>query len=110
MRIASPPPLPRMHGVAFLVTSMPLAVSVLADGQTSPPDTTFSKATATPYWKYSTLLGGGRCDCWADARFVRAKRSSESSAPSANEAAFLRGACIGWRAPAFARQAGSTFV
>src|SRR6185369_7023277 len=110
MRTASPPPLPRMQGVAFLLTSVPLDVSVLVDGQTSPPETTFSKATATPYWKYSTLLGGGRCDCWADARFARAKRNSASSAPSANEAAFLRCACFGRHALAFAGQAGSTFV
>src|SRR6478752_4194416 len=110
MRIASPPPLPRMHGVAFLVTSMPLAVSVLADGQTSPPDTTFSKATATPYWKYSTLLGGGRCDCWADARFANAKRNSDACAAHANEAAFLRYARLRRCALAFAGQAGSTIV
>src|SRR6478752_5891460 len=110
MRIARPPPLPKMHGVAFLVSSAPPAVIVVAEGQTSPPDANFSKATATPYWKYSTLLGGGRCDCWAEARFANAKRNSNACAPNANDAAFLRCARFGRRVSAFMEQAGSTFV
>jgi len=46
--MASPPPLPRMQGVDFLAGSVPLAGAYVV-GQTSPPDTNFSKATATPY-------------------------------------------------------------
>src|SRR4051794_23357623 len=78
MRMASPPPLPRMQGV------------LAPDGQTSPPDANFSTARPTPYWKYSVLLGGGRCDSWADARFASPNGNDAAAAPSANSAAFLR--------------------
>src|SRR6478735_3943164 len=110
MRMARPPPLPKMQGVAFLVSSDPPGVMVVADGQTSPPDANFSKATATPYWKYSTLLGGGRCDCWAEARFANAKRNISACAQNANEAAFLLCTRFGRRVLSFEERAGSTFV
>ena len=110
MRMARPPPLPKMQGVAFLVSSDPPGVMVVADGQTSPPDANFSRATATPYWKYSTLFGGGRCDCWADARFANVKRNVSAHTPNANDAAFLRYAGFRRSPSAFLGQAGSTFV
>src|SRR3954471_18167235 len=96
--MARPPPLPRMQGV------------VARAGQTSPPETNFSTATPTPYWKYSVLLGGGRCDCWADARFVSPSRNDAAAALNANSAAFLRCAWLRVSVPAIAICARSTFV
>ena len=98
MRRASPPPLPRIQGVFALA------------GQTSPPEANFSSATATPYWKYSTLLGGGRCDSWAEAGFGWPSRNREIRAAPAIEAAFLRLAELRPTTSAFELEASSIFV
>src|SRR5450631_2096778 len=98
MRMASPPPLLRMQGV------------VAALGQTSPPDANCSTASPTPYWKYSVLLGGGRCDSWAAARFAAPSKTTAAVVAIANGAAFLRRALLWMKPSAFAVEAGSTFV
>src|SRR3954466_6813676 len=96
--MARPPPLPMMQGV------------LAPAGQTSPPEANFSTATPTPYWKYSTLLGGGRCDSWAQAGFARPSRNDPIATMNANSAAFLRRARFGGRATALEVEAGSTLV
>jgi len=83
---------------------------VAVRGQTSPPEATCSNASPTPYWKYSTLFGGGRCDSWAEARFARPSETSKSALAQAKHAAFLRCAGVAARAPGFEFEAGSTFV
>jgi len=79
-------------------------------GQTSPPDANCSTASPTPYWKYSVLLGGGRCDSWADARFARPAERTARPSQSQNGAAFLRRALLRMKPAAFVVEAGSTFV
>src|SRR4249920_3152713 len=98
MRMARPPPLPRMQGVAARA------------GQTSPPEANCSTASPTPYWKYSTLLGGGRCDSWAEARFGSKQGLSRALAATANSAVFLRRARLPEAASGFEFEAGSTLV
>ncbi len=77
----------------FLLTSVPLEVSVLVDGQNVASETTFSKATATPYWKYSTLLGGGRGITGPTRDSHVQKKQREQRAEYKSRAAFLRCAC-----------------
>jgi hypothetical protein len=79
-------------------------------GQTSPPDANFSTSRPTPYWKYSVLLGGGRCDSWADARFARPNKRNAAVVAIANGPAFLRRALLRMKPTAFVVEAGSTFV
>src|SRR5882672_8692677 len=98
MRMARPPPLPKMQGV------------VARAGHTSPPDANCSTARPTPYWKYSTLLGGGRCDASAETRFVCPKKVNAAMVANAKRAAFLRCAPPWEAAPGFEFEAGSTFV
>ena len=96
--MARPPPLPRMQGVVALA------------GQTSPPEANFSTARPTPYWKYSVLLGGGRCDSWADARFACPSEARIAAVANAKRAAFLRCAWLREEASGFAFEARRTFV
>ena len=98
MRIASPPPLPKMHGV------------VARAGQTSPPEANCSTVSPTPYWKYSTLFGGGRCDSWAEARFAHPKKEARTRAVNAKHAAFLRRSWALADASSLQFEASSTFV
>jgi hypothetical protein len=98
MRMARPPPLPKMQGV------------VARAGHTSPPEANCSTASPTPYWKYSTLFGGGRCDSWAETGFTRPRKVSAKAVATAKRAAFLRCARMGEAASGFEFEAGSTFV
>ena len=83
-------------------------------GHTSPPDANSSTASPTPYWKYSTLLGGGcccgGCDSWAEARFACPNSSKESALAITNGAAFLRRTQLGVNTFGFVVEPGSTFV
>ena len=69
-----------------------------------------STASPTPYWKYSTLLGGGRCDSWAEARFARPKKVARTTAVNAKRAAFLRRSWALEDALNLQFEASSTFV
>src|SRR5450432_2073390 len=95
MRMASPPPLPRMQGVC---------------AHTSAPEANCSTASPAPYWKYSTLFGGGRCDSWADAGFACPNEVSATVAANAKRAAFLRCAQLLEEASGFEFEARRTFV
>src|SRR5450432_3569235 len=98
MRMASPPPLPRIQGV------------VARAGHTSPPEANCSTASPTPYWKYSTLLGGGRCDSSAEAGFACPKKVNAAAVANAKRPAFLRWTPCLEAASGFEFEAGSTFV
>src|SRR5450432_725464 len=96
--MASPPPLPRIQGV------------VACAGHTSPPDANCSTASPTPYWKYSVLLGGGRCDSWAEARFTCQSAALAAAAVSAKRGAFLGRAWLPLHTFGFELEPSSTFV
>src|SRR5437870_2094521 len=71
MRSPSPPPDPTMHGV------------VAPTGHTAPPSKSVRVWSDTPYWRYSTLVGGGATAACARAGRVPHKAIMTKQAPAA---------------------------
>src|SRR5882724_457789 len=71
MRRPSPPPDPTMHGV------------VAPTGHTAPPSKSVRVWSDTPYWMYSTLVGGGATAACARAGRVPEKAIMAKQAPDA---------------------------